>query len=350
MDKIDNIEFNFTDDNSVGLYDKKTQEIFHSRTGALKEAFEKFAAPAEILLNNFKGNKISVLDICYGIGYNTKAFLCKYKNYNVEIDALELNNNLVYISPFISDSIDNNNLKLFLISQILMHKNIFPEIFELISKIETDLNSKYFSSFYINFKELYYKCLYKYSPDKINNQFLHNIYYNYISTNYKNEINCNNYNNDKINFKFDDARKSILNTDNLYDVVFLDAFSPQKDPRLWTINFLSELKNKMKKKSLLISYSKSTPFRSALYNLGFYAGKTILNNKDIGTVASFDKNLILNKLDEIDIELLNTRAGICFKDINMNLSPEVILHNRQLEIENSSRLSHTKFIKINNLN
>ena len=60
----------FTDDGSVGLYSDEVNDIYHSQFGALSEAYEKFILPAKIdefIKNN---NKIKVLDICFGIGYN----------------------------------------------------------------------------------------------------------------------------------------------------------------------------------------------------------------------------------------------------------------------------------------
>ena len=80
MDMFKKIEFRFTDDNSVGLYSKKVNDIFHSQTGAFKEAYDKFYLPTLVLLKE-SNSKINLLDICYGIGYNTKTFLNKTKNY-----------------------------------------------------------------------------------------------------------------------------------------------------------------------------------------------------------------------------------------------------------------------------
>ena len=65
----------FTNDGSVGLYSPEADDIYHSSYGALSEAYEKFIIPAELdkfLENNLE---IKVLDICFGIGYNTKSFL-----------------------------------------------------------------------------------------------------------------------------------------------------------------------------------------------------------------------------------------------------------------------------------
>ena len=149
-----------------------------------------------------------------------------------------------------------------------------------------------------------------------------------------------------IRYHFDDARKTMKELNNTYDVVFLDAFSSQKDPTLWTIDFLSAVKDKMNKNSILVSYSKSTPFRSALIELGFFVGKTFINEIDMGTIASLNEENITNKLTDYDLKLLSTRSGITFKDPNLNLTAKEILTNREIEQKNSNRLSHTAFLKM----
>ncbi len=156
----------------------------------------------------------------------------------------------------------------------------------------------------------------------------------------------NEYNNVIIRYIFDDARKSVLNLNESFNVVFLDAFSPQKDPTLWTLNFLSEIKNNMNNNSILLSYSKSTPFRSALIELKFHVGKTFLNNVDMGTVASFNEKYISNPLTSYDYKLLSTTSGIFYKDSSLTLDANTILLNRDFEIKNSNRISHTKFLKL----
>lgn len=91
---MQNIEIFKTQDGSIGLYDKELDEIFHSRTGAKKEAFEKFIEPSFVV----KKPGLKILDICYGIGYNTK---CALKNFlDIElIDCIEINKELVLKSP-----------------------------------------------------------------------------------------------------------------------------------------------------------------------------------------------------------------------------------------------------------
>ena len=88
----------FTNDGSVGLFSPNADDIYHSTYGALTEAYEKFILPSD--LKNFlqKNSEIKILDICFGIGYNTKSFLnfiyneTIYKDNIKHIDKLYGNN------------------------------------------------------------------------------------------------------------------------------------------------------------------------------------------------------------------------------------------------------------------
>ena len=94
----------FTNDGSVGLFSPDADDIYHSTYGALTEAYEKFILPSN--LNSFlkNNNEIKILDICFGIGYNSKSFL------NYILDCLY--NETIYTDKIkYSDKIDTNNKK-----------------------------------------------------------------------------------------------------------------------------------------------------------------------------------------------------------------------------------------------
>ena len=108
-----NIEIIITDDGSIGLYNKEINEIYHSRKGAKKEAFEKFVEPA-LILNK---KPLKILDICYGIGYNTKCAIENFKSIEL-IDCIEIDGKLAqnsfkfeYKSQKNINKIIKNNLK-----------------------------------------------------------------------------------------------------------------------------------------------------------------------------------------------------------------------------------------------
>ena len=78
-------EFYYTQDGSVGLYSYADDDVYHSKFGALTEAWEKFIIPAHIERKLNQQPEIRVLDVCYGIGYNTKALISFIINANEKI-------------------------------------------------------------------------------------------------------------------------------------------------------------------------------------------------------------------------------------------------------------------------
>ena len=61
-----------TEDNSITLFNEKYQEYYHSTKGAVEESFEKFVKPCKIA-ELAKTGKIRILDVCFGVGYNSAA-------------------------------------------------------------------------------------------------------------------------------------------------------------------------------------------------------------------------------------------------------------------------------------
>ncbi|WP_197530138.1 hypothetical protein [Gloeobacter violaceus] len=61
-----------TADGSFTFACTKTGRAFHSRTGAYREALGKFVRPSGLL---YRPEPIRVLDVCYGLGYNSAALL-----------------------------------------------------------------------------------------------------------------------------------------------------------------------------------------------------------------------------------------------------------------------------------
>lgn len=259
-----NIEIITTEDGSVGLYNKELNEIYHSIYGAKTESIEKFIEPCLKIDNK----PLKILDICYGIGYNTKCALEKFKKIKL-IDCVE-------------------------IDEKLAKKSFEFEFDENINKI--------------------------------------------IKSNLEKE--------NFIHFYFDDIRKIIKNLDKTYDIIFHDGFAPHKQSELWSEDLIFEIIKKLDKNGLYCTYNHSKPVLNALKKTEIYIGKTTKNNKIIGTVASFNKNLIENLLDKYELGELNTKSAITYKDINLNLKHSEIIENRELEVKNSNLISLSQYKKL----
>ena len=104
------LDSRITSDGTLTLYSHYYKERFHSGDGARKESEEKFISPSQ--LNRFTPtNKIHLLDVCFGMGYNTGCFVerifnqkVKFQTWGLEIDKrpLEfgLRNNVFIICSF----------------------------------------------------------------------------------------------------------------------------------------------------------------------------------------------------------------------------------------------------------
>ncbi len=265
-----------TKDGSYSLRSVFFQENFHSLLGALEETKLKFTAPSN--LQRFKGKSLNVLDICFGLGYNSASLLnelIKQKSY-LNLYALE---------------IDKKPLKYSLRNESYL-KLWAP-------KVKTIFKSLYRKDY---FEDQFFKC----------------------------------------SLLWGDAREKInvIPTSLKFDLIYLDGFSPQKCPQVWTIEFLSKVSEKLNSQGYLITYSSSAAVRKTLRNLGLeiFTIKPRFNKGTFwsqGTVAisKFDENKLksnsnFEKLSLMEEEHLLTKASIPYRDKDLNSSKDDIIKNR----------------------
>ena len=278
-----------TKDGSISFRSEKFNENFHSIAGAYYETKNKFINPAR--LKRFQNKSINVLDICFGIGYNSallfenlKIELSTLNWYGLEIDKRPLNYAL-------NDKKFNNLWS--------------PKVIEILNS----LNSK---------------------------------------GSYKNK-------NFDCKLIMGDARKEILNLPKElnFDLIFLDGFSPQKCPEIWSYEFLSQLKNKIKHEGYLITYTSAAAVRKSLKNLGFNLFNILptlsdKNHWSDGTLATFDNqqnNPYIKQLSEMEIEHLNTKASIPYRDPTGEMLSKEILEIREKEQQFSKLLNTNSWRK-----
>lgn len=430
----------FTNDGSVGLFSPTDNDIYHSTYGALTEAYEKFVLPADIETYLSNKSEIKVLDICYGIGYNSKSFInyiLNLKNFSknashgdmyidtidkdnifkdyciekIDNDKISESDNGIYVDEihndnafqkFLHESHKKNDFKIYIkaidtdtilaflspfiicdkknlpkdyklpfdnekISKML-HKSpkskikfskeinvIFllkilenhPEIYEnkdLASILTSKEYHQFFEPFILHLFELYRLERGINTPKSRVTAFLHNIYYNYLSKRYKTALKSSIFNKFIFDLKINDARKEIITDANKYDLIFLDAFTPAKCPMLWSVDFFKLLYEHLDDNGRILTYSNSATIRNAFINAGFYIGKIYNNTSDkfMGTIATKNKSLIKNDLSEYDLGLLKTKAGVFYRDKNLNgLNDEILAtHKREVEISDLESSSH----------
>jgi len=193
-----------SEDGTYTAYSKEYDEHYHStKDGALKESLQKHVYPAFKIKQT--QDEINILDICYGLGFNTLATLYYYKKNN-------LTSKLNIYSP---------ELDATLISSL---KNFtYPQEFDEFRDMILDLSEKGV-----------------YSDDSF-----------------------------YIEIFLGDAREYVRRFDNKFDIVYQDAFSPSSNPALWTQEYCSDVKDAMKEDGVLTTYSISLATRLALWENGF---------------------------------------------------------------------------------
>jgi len=193
-----------SDDGSYTAYSKEYEEHYHStKDGALKESYVKHVIPAFRTLKD--KSEVTILDICYGLGFNT---LCTLLYYQQHSPKTKLN---IY-SPELDGALVRS-----------LENFTYPQEFEIFREIISAL-----------------------SRDNIYED--ENLY---------------------IELFVGDAREYIKRFSNKFDIVYQDAFSPSSNPILWTKEYFRDIKNAIKKEGVVTTYSIALKTRIALYENGF---------------------------------------------------------------------------------
>jgi len=331
-----------TEDGTISLYNFNVKDVYHSKIGAYTEALQKYTMPSGLLEFIKHNNEVKILDVCFGLGYNSKIAVSEIFKINpqckITINAMEIDPKVLALSCILFDGLDNKYLE--------------QTFFEAISKqinVDTILDE-------------YIKDVHKYSPNLDEllpsgyktievpeiNQKLHNIYYRTISSRNTRDGEDSPVNGLlTINFFIDDARKAIKLVNTQHDFIFHDPFTPSKAPILWTVDFFRELRRLLDENGNLTTYSSAAPVRAGLIKAGFFIGRTEpVGKKTSGTIAYKNNELLKNYLTEKEKGLLETNAGIPYHDENFYSTSEEILKNRELMQKSSGRVSSSKFLKM----
>ncbi|MEY2834240.1 MAG: hypothetical protein RLZZ574_3500 [Cyanobacteriota bacterium] len=274
-----------TEDGSYTFFSPEFQETFHSSFGAKQEAEVRYIEPCQIKELATQQSTVRILDVCYGLGYNSAAALEAIWSINpqcqVELIALEI-------------AVD--------VPRQAIQYNLLAQWQLPIPSMLAELSSK----------------------SKVDHDFLF------------------------AKLLLSDARQTIqsLVTENWQaDAIFLDPFSPPKCPQLWTVEFISLLSKCLTPQGRLATYSSSAAVRTALLSARLNIGSiTGAGRKSPGTIAAFEyKNL--PKLSIMEQEHLQTRAAIPYRDRSLQDRAEQIIVRRQQEQQKSAQESTSQWRK-----
>jgi len=193
-----------TEDGSTTLYSKEFDQCYHStKDGALQESLQKHVIPAFTLKKDKE--HLTILDICFGLGYNTLATLYYVKTHH-------LNTKIHILSPEFDQELVES-----------LGTFEYPEEFDELKPIIQALS-----------KNFYYE----------DEQF-------------------------KIEVLIGDARESIPKIQKKIDIVYQDAFSPKQNPLLWTKEYFKAIRGICCNDAIITTYSTAIATRMGLYENGF---------------------------------------------------------------------------------
>lgn len=276
-----------TSDGSFTFFSEEFGETFHSSQGAREEAFLKFVMATD-LENQAQQDCLRLLDVCYGLGYNTAAALetiwrvnpeCQVQVYGLELDETVPK---AAIAPLLIDSWS-------------------PRVQAVLRAIALNHQCKL-------------PCL--------------------LGT-----------------LLIGDARQTIqqlCQQEFQADAIFFDPFSPHRCPQLWTVEFFKQIVRCLTPKGKLGTYSRSASVRSAMLEAGLCIGTIPLgeihspHEWSSGTVGAMDA-LSLHPLSQMEREHLQTQAAVPYRDPNLRDSTKTIVQRRQQEQQLSQLESTTSW-------
>lgn len=275
-----------TADGSFTFFSKEFGEPFHSNHGARQEAQLKFVEPTQ-LRQKAQQPSLRLLDVCYGLGYNTAAALATVwavnPNCYIELVGLE----------------SNPDVPLAAVTHHLFNNSPQP-----IPQILTQLATEY-----------------KVETDRLKGTLL-----------------------------IGDARATINKVQSGFqaDAIFFDPFSPPNCPQLWTVEFLERVAKCLNSKGILATYSCAAAVRTALITAGLKISSTPpIGRRSPGTVASWMDTL--PPLGRREQEHLLTRAAIPYRDPDFSDSADLILQRRQQEQHTSSLIPTSQWKRNRNV-
>ena len=233
-----------TKDGSNTLFSKLYNQHYHNPDdGAINEALSKHIIPAF----TFHKDKfeLNILDICFGIGYNTFStiYYCLSNNLDVKLN-------------FYSPELDGNLIK-------SLKDFPFPKEFENIKHIIDSISQTS-----------------KYEDEKI-----------------------------KIEVFVGNARDYIKSLKpNSFDIVFQDAFSSDVNFELWTKEYFDDIYKLCKEDCIMSSYAIATPIRLSMYEANFLIYEHRPVKRKITLATKKEQNLLGKFIDMELKKQRNTKA------------------------------------------
>ncbi|PLS67913.1 MAG: hypothetical protein CV045_10935 [Cyanobacteria bacterium M5B4] len=269
---MDQLTAKVTADGSLTFFSEDYQECFHSRHGAKQESIYQYVVPAKLLARAQTQSEIHILDVCYGLGYNSAA-------------AIEF----LYNSP----------------TRLVIHA------LEIDAQVPQQAIDRGIMTVW----------------SETTQQILKEIARNYTFTDRKVSVFLH------IGDARQTIKTIPL---QWADAIFFDPFSPPKCPQLWTVEFIKLVADRLHFDGCLLTYSCAAAIRKAMLAADLIVGSTPpLGRVAPGTIAAFNSRWV-PPLTIAEQEHLRTKAAVPYRDPNLCDSATTILDRRSKEQAESS--------------
>lgn len=279
-----------THDGSITAQKPDLGELYHNRQGAYSEALLNYALPTIELLSQDQTDHLVLLDICFGMGYNTLVLIEKLLKFDrsINLTVTAVDNDPDFVSQSLPLVLDQQ------------HFACFDQSMQ--NWIMGAFTSKDWQCF---------------GAGKINI---------------------------KARLLDSDLRQALQEdlSGSKAGLIYHDPFAPQKVPRLWTSEVFAAYKTLLElAPAALFTYSSASAVRGAMLDNGFSVYQTTkLGGKNGGTLAtarplkqawldSRQNNYITN-LTQIDQERLQTSSRVPYRDAH-GTSAEAMRQARETE-------------------
>jgi len=207
-----NRELLISNDGSATVFDPEVNECFHSRHGAFQESTHVFIQSGLLnYISKYNPSQVSILEV--GLGTALNAFLSLSEFYKI-------NTSILY-----------HGVEKYPLSSEIFVQLKYEDLVDNLSKTD-------FLMFHLN-----------------NNFSIHNKENSFTFQKHSSDI-----------LELDESVSNI-------NVCFFDAFAPDKQPELWTVDAFASLNKRMSSNGILVTYSSKGQVRRNLIEAGFEVEK-----------------------------------------------------------------------------
>ena len=203
-------EIIITEDGSTTIHIPEWDEQYHSKHGAIQEAYHVFIEMGFFhFLKNNQAKPLNILEIGFGTGLNSIITLIEAEKLNIEVDYTG-----VEAYPVASDEIEKLNYS----KQLKTSDELFNQLHQCIWETFEEITS--------NFNLLKQKKFFSEIEDQ-----------------------------------------------NNFHLIYFDAFGARVQPELWTVKTFQKMYNALKVEGVLVTYSAKGSVRRAMQEVGFIVEK-----------------------------------------------------------------------------